>query len=213
VTALFQAALGNLPVGGMIGFEPISRATRLLLARDLNAEIDSQSDLWRAADLQMQQLGFDEGVGQVDIEHVPDSHLHEGPHESLLQAPPSSFPNVSMMAYDLRQATSQFFDSMNTGDVTLFIETMVKAGPVPSSLESAFETIVHRRIQRTTEAIARVMAGDPSILGTCVPQVPMPLPRGGIGRQAWISNVQADGGLRYLWHGSRLQYTLQRVTN
>lgn len=211
MTAIFQAALGGLHVpDSSIGFEPVGRAVRLLLSRDLNAELTRQQSKWHQADLDLQALGFDPGVGQVDLEHIPNGHLHEGPHESLLEAPAASFPNVSMMAYQHVPTATSLFDQLYTYDITLFVETMVKSGPVARGTEVAHETIVHRRIQRTTEAVNNVIRRDATLLGTVLPQqAPC---RGGIGRVAWVKNENGEAGQRYMWHGSRLQYTLQRAS-
>jgi hypothetical protein len=211
MTALFQTALGGqLAPNSMIGFEPVSRAVRLLLARDLNAEIERMSDIWKAADLEMQEMGLDPDVGQVDVDLIPLGHLHEGPHESLLDAPASAFPNISMMSYLTAPSPSQGFDPFDSNDLTLFVETMVVAGPATKGLETAFETIVHRRIQRTTEAVHTVIRRDKTLLGTVLPQQ-FPV-RGGIGRQSWIRPNKDEKGPTYIWHGSRLQYTLQRAS-
>jgi hypothetical protein len=211
MSALFPAALGNvLTPPAAIGWEPVSRAVKLLLSRDLAAELARQEGFWRTSDLQMQSLGFDPGVGQVELEPIPNSHLHEGPHESLLEAPAGAFPNVSIMAYLNVPSASQLFDVMDTSDLTLFVETMVKAGPVAPGTEAQFETIVHRRIQRTTEAVNNVIRRDATILGTVLPQ--QYPPRGGIGRQSWVKPSPSEGGERHIWHGSRLQYTLQRAS-
>lgn len=210
MTLLFPAALGNRAIpDAMIGYEPVTRAVRLILGDRLNAEIARQSDAWDAADLALQQMGYDEGVGQVDIEPVNKTHLHEGPHESLLEAPASAFPNVSMMAYLHVPSASQHFSVFDSHDITLYVETMVKAGPVAAGTEVQFATIAHRRIQRTTEAVHAVIRADATLLGTVLPQE---LPaRGGIGRQSWVK-TDGEAGKRYIWHGSRLQFTLQRAS-
>jgi hypothetical protein len=208
---LHEAVISNrqLPEG-MIGFEPVTRSTRLLLARDLNTEIDQQSERWNQADLYLQQLGFDVGVGQIDIEHIPNDHIHEGPHESFLMAPAEAFPNISIMAYVTTPSPSQAYDTLDSHDLVLFVETMVRAGPVAVGTEVQFETIVHRRIQRTTESVNAVIRRDTTLLGSVSPQQ---LPaRGGIGKQAWIQNVNNETGQRYMWHGSRLEYRLQRFS-
>jgi hypothetical protein len=208
---VFQAALGGLLApDGSIGFESIARAVRIILARDLNDEIDRLSDKWGSADLQMQAMGLDPEVGQVDVEHIPVDHFHEGPHESLLDAPASAFPNVSIMAYSTAPSPSQGFDPFDSNDLRLFVETMVIAGPVPKGLESNFETIVHRRIQRTTEAVNTVIRRDKTLLGTILPQQ-FPV-KGGIGRQSWVRPDHNEKGPRHIWHGSRLEYTLQRAS-
>lgn len=211
MSALFPAALGNVQVpDAAIGWEPVSRAVKLLLSRDLSAELTKQEVKWHSSDLKMQELGFDPGVGQTDLEPIPNSHLHEGPHESFLEASADKFPNVSIMAYLNTPSASQLFDSLDTSDITLFVETMVKAGPVAAGTETAFETLVHRRIQRTTEAVNNVIRRDATLLGTVLPQQ-LP-PRGGIGQQSWIRPSPNEGGQRFMWHGSRLQYTLQRAS-
>jgi hypothetical protein len=208
---VFQAVLGGLLApDGAIGFESIARAVRVILARDLNDEIDRVAERWRTSDLQMQEMGLDPEVGQIDVEHIPVAHLHEGPHESLLDAPASAFPNVSMMSYLTAPSTSQGFDQFDSNDISLFIETMVVAGPVPKGLETNFETIVHRRIQRTTEAVNNVVRRDKTLLGTVLPQ--QNPARGGIGKQSWVRPDHNEKGPRHIWHGSRLQYTLQRAS-
>lgn len=207
-----HALVGNRGfVEAMIGFETVTRAMRLVMAQGLNAEIDRQSDKWRAADLELQALGFDPGVGQVTVEHVDPSHLHEGPHQSFLKAPPEAFPNVSVMAYlVVPTSTSGFGDQLDSSQLTLSVESMVKAGPVGDGLDTAFETIVHRRIQRMTEAVNAVMRRNPGLLGAVAPiQEPA---RGGIGQQSWVRREEKGSGPRFMWQGSRLEYTAQRAS-
>lgn len=208
----FDALVGNRGlIEGLIGFEPVTRAGRLILAQQLNDELLVESDRWRAPDLALQEMGFDAGVGQVDLEPVQTANFHEGPHQSFLLAPPERFPNVSVMAYLSAPAGSQLLDQADTHDITFYVEIMVKAGPVAEGAETAFETIVHRRIERTTEAVNRVIRRNTTMLGTVLDQQ---LPaRGGIGAQAWIRGGDKGTGPRYLWHGSRLQYTFQRISS
>lgn len=206
---LAQAVIGRgttLEPG--IGFEPVARACRMTLLQFLNDEIDAQSERWRNADSRLQELGMDEGVGQVDVERIPPANFHEGPHKSLIEAPPEAFPNVSVMAYMTVPAASQFGDQVDSSDITLFVEAMAKSGPVPEGLEVAHESIVHRRIQRMTEALALVIARDPMLLGT-VHGMRLP-PRGGVGNSTWLKQRSKGAGDRFLWQGSRLQYTLTR---
>lgn len=191
-----------------IGFEPTARAARMLLLDRLNDEIDAVSERWMSADLALQSLGMDEGVGQVEVEHVAPENFHEGPHQALIEAPPEKFPNISVMAYMTVPSASQFADQIDSSDITLFVESMAIAGPVPDGQEVAFETIVHRRIQRMTEAVVAVIASDRMLLGTAH-DLRLP-PRGGIGKNTWLRAKDKGSGPRYLWQGSRLQYTLQR---
>lgn len=204
----YEAIIGNRgELENMIGFESLSRATRVILSRDLNEEIDHQSERWRAADLVLDGLGFDPGVGQIEVEHVAQGNFYEGPHKSLLSSPPELFPNVSVAAYMTVPSPEQF-DQFDQNDITLFAESLAIAGPVPDGQEVAFETIVHRRIQRMTEAVAAVLRRSGNFLGTVNP-IQMP-PRGGVGNASWLRKEKKGAGSNYLIQGSRLQYTLQR---
>lgn len=207
-TAAFDALVGNRPyLETLIGFEPLSRAVRILLLHELNDEIDAQSERWRQADSALQQLGLDPGVGQVTVPHVPVANLHEGPHKALIEAPVEQFPNVSAAAY-MAVPSAEQFDQFDKNDLTLFVESMAIAGPVAAGQEVAYETIVHRRIQRMTEAVAAVIRRSGTLYGTVNP-IQMP-PRGGVGNSSWLKRDKKGTGDRYLWQGSRLQYTLQR---
>lgn len=208
MTTLADALISNSNyVESDIGFEPVGRAVRLLMADQLNEEIDRVANKWHRADLELQDLGFDPGVGQVEIEHIPLSHIHEGPHRSFIEAPPEEFPNLSVMAYN-SSADAEQFDQIDVLSMKLYLEPLCIAGPVPEDQEVAFETIVHRRIQRTTEAVVRVIKNNPTLLGTVRPiQLP---PRGGIGQSTWARRKEKGQGPRYLWQGARLEYTLQR---
>lgn len=208
VADAFEALVGNryLPEPG-IGFEPLGRAARLVLLQGLNDQIDHQRDRWLAADLKMDTLGLDPGVGQTELPHVEPANLHEGPHESILAAGPGRFPNVSVMAYATVPSAFQL-DQLDSSDLTLFAESFAMAGPVPEGSETIFETVVHRRIQRLTEAVHATLRSSMGLLGATLPM--QQAPRGGVGSSSFLKS-SSKSGPRYLIHGSRLQYTLQRT--
>jgi hypothetical protein len=190
-----------------IGFEAISRAARLVLFQGLNDELDRQSDRWKTGDSAMQSLGFDPGVGQIGLDHVLPEHLHEGPHESLLTAPVTSFPNVCITAY-LSSPSGEQFDQYDTSDVTMSLESFVIAGPVADGHQIAFETLVHGKIMRTTEAVKRTIAMSGTLMNTVLPiQLP---PTVGLTRASWLRSEKDGQGAGYLIQGSRVQYTMQR---
>lgn len=191
-----------------IGFEQVSRATRILLVQHLNDEFLVQKQRWDPSDLAAQTFGLDPRVGQIDIPPIPRPNFHEGPHESFLEAPPEAFPNVSIMAYQATPTASQFADQVLSSDITLFVELIAISGPVPEGFDTDHETIVHRRIQRMTEAAFIVIERDRSLLGT-VHNLHTP-PRGGIAVPSWLRRSDGGNGPRYIWHGSRLQYTATR---
>lgn len=191
-----------------VGFEFVTRAARLALFAGLNDEIDAQSARWKKADLASQAQGLDPQVGQIDVQHVLPQNMHDGPRTSLITSPPSFFPNFAVMAYTTRPSAVQAFDQANSSDLTLFIEAMAITGPVPDGLEAVHETIVHRRIERMTEAIAIVMERNQTLMGTVHAMVTPP--QGGVGTSSVLRNQDKGSGPKYLWHGSRLIYTVTR---
>ena len=211
-TATFEALVGNrTDLETLIGFEPLGRAARLVLFEELNDQIDVESERWHRADLALAELGLDPGIGQIEVEHVAPENLHEGPHRSLMDAPPESFPNVSVAGYAVVASPEQF-DRLDSNRLTLFVESWATSGPIERDASAIdvlpFETILHRRIQRMTEAVAAVIRGSVDLLGTVNP-IELP-PRGGILNQSWLKSTAQGTGPRYLWQGSRLQYTLER---
>lgn len=190
-----------------LGTEEITRACRMVMLDQLNDEIQVQAERWKAADLAAYEMGLDPGVGQIDIPEIPVGNFYAGPVRSIIDAPLENFPNISMMAFATVPSGSQF-DQFDSSDVTMFIETLVTSGPVAEGLEVAHETIVHRRIQRMTAAVAVVVARNQTLLGTAH-NLRTP-PRGGIGNSSWLKRQDRGAGDRYVLHGSRLQYTLQR---
>lgn len=210
MSALANAIRGNRGFPeALIGFEPIERAVRLLLADRLNDELASHAQKWAQVDLEMQTLGFDNGVGQVELEPIDPAGIHGGRHETLMHAPAAAFPAVAVVAYQTTPAgASGYSDQLDTSQIVVQVEMFVKAGPVPDdeSTWRAFETITNRRIMRMTEAVNAVLRRDPMLLGSST-GVQEP-PRGGIGPQRWIDGRPGD--VRYMWQGSALQYTAQR---
>lgn len=209
MTELLQGLVGTSTfVEGAIGFEEVTRAAHVIMIQELNDALDTENERWKKADLELQELMGGEGVGQIDIEPIPLPNFHEGPHPSFLEAPPVFFPNVSVMAYAIQPDATNLFDQVDEVGMRLFIETIVKAGPVPEGSEAEFETIVHRRIERSTEAVHAVIRNNRTLRNT-VQSIDRP-PRGGIG-QSWLRKEDKGRGPRWLMHGSRLEYQLQRV--
>lgn len=208
-----DATIGNrTSLEPRVGVEVTARAARLLLLDEVNAEIDRQSSAWRAADESLASLGLDDGVGVTDCEHVEARNIYEGSHRSLVAAPPDYFPNVCVQSFVFRPDSPQFdFDQLDAVALVLYAEIMVKSGPVPDGGEVVHETIVHRRIERTMEAVNAVIMHDRTLRGTCMPLTS--LPRGGVGQPTWLKQERAGAGPRYLWKGARLEYTLQRIAN
>lgn len=191
-----------------IGFETIGRAAQILLFERLNENILHEQERWRLEDIRFQELGLTPGIGDIDLELVEPENFHEGPHKSVLEAPPDAFPCISVMAYYMQQDAEQW-DQFDSYGMRLYVETLVKAGPVPEDAEISYETIVHRRIQRTTEAVHATFMSDRKLRGTVNDLSTQP--RGGIADSSWVRRESKGQGPRYLWQGSRLEYSLQRL--
>lgn len=189
-----------------LGFGIVARAAQLLLIQNLNDEIDHQQDRYLSADLAFQTI-VGGGPGQTVLEHVAAANIYAGPHKSLLIAPPSYFPNVSVTAYRVTPRAAQS-DDVDDLDIRLAVEVMVKAGPITNLNAVDQETTLHRRIERTIEAADNVIRRDPTLIGTCVPGQDRP-PIGAIGNQTDINQKSSSEPLHY-WQGGRLEYTIQR---
>lgn len=194
-----------------IGFELPTRAVVLMMLDGINDQLKRQEDRWKQADLEYQELTGG-GVAQIDLERFEAANIQDGPHQSIVSSPPERFPFLGVMSY-LTTPKAEQSDHIHENTLRLFLEIFVKVGPVPEGAEIDHETILHRRIERTTEAANAVILSNKNLRGTVPDGIRTP-PRGGIGNMAWIKYGGADGhGPRFMWQGSRLEYTLQRQSS
>ena len=206
----FDILRGNRPeeLTQDIGPEIVNRAARLTLLSDLNTELTRASGRWDQSDLAIQSVGMDVGIGVTELEPFLPANICEGPHRSILSAPPESFPFVTVGAHVAVPTGGPRIDQLNTYDITLMIECYVKTGPVLEATDLHHETVVHRRILRTIEAINIAIRQTKNLHGTVLPF------EGGarlvIHDQSEVSGSETTSGERYLQQGARLQYTLQR---
>lgn len=190
-----------------LGFEEGTRGALKVLIDGLNDEIGLRSSMWAAADLEWQEFaGL--GIGQVDVQPVELGNFHEGPHRSIVEAPISDFPAVCAWSYFTR-ATGGGLDGAERTGLRLAVETFCASGPVTDDSLMSHETIAHRRIQRTTEAVNSVLMRNRSLCGAVQPGI-VESPSGGPTNQSFIRKEESGSGPRHLWQGSRLEYTLQR---
>ena len=206
----YAALRGNRPteITRDIGPELVNRAARMALLSDINAQLLVEADMWKQSDIAVQELGMDIGVGVTELEPFIPSNIHEGPHKSLIEAPPEAFPYIALGAHIAVPADG--LDQVNLYDITLMIEAWVKSGPVLDATQLFHETTVHRRILRTIEAVKTVINDTKNLYGTILPIENGP--RMVIHDMTFISGGEAGPGARYLQQGARLQYTLQRTS-
>ncbi len=192
----------------MFGFGVVGRAAKLVLVDGLNQQILREQERWSMADEEYEAAGHDVGALEVGIDQVLPHNIFVGPHKSLLESPVDRFPSVSVTAYASRPAPSDpLEDRGDVVEITMLVELSVISGPCPRGQNLLYETIAHRRVERTTEAVLRTIRLSGNLLGT-VDSVTQP--RGGIVNTSWIKDSKSGHGLRYVLHGSRFQYALTR---
>jgi hypothetical protein len=133
-----------------IGLERIQRAVGMLMLDHINDQIDVQSALWVPRD-----AAWFAATGRPDpgftIEHIQPANVYSGTIPSLITSPPSSYPNLCVIAY-VASPIGVTSDWTEMYSITLALEFMVK------SLTD--EELVNARIQRTLEAGHTVLTSD-----------------------------------------------------
>lgn len=190
-----------------LGFEEGTRGALKVLIEGLNDEIEARSGRWSQADLDWQEFAGI-GIGQVDVLPIESDNFHEGPHPTIIEAPIEDFPAIAVFAYFTTSA-GQGIDGAEKSNLRLAVEAFCATGPVTDESLASHTTIVHRRISRTTEAVNTVLMQQKSLCGAVQPGITEG-PRGGLNPQTFIRTEESSAGPRYIWQGSRLEYTLQR---
>jgi hypothetical protein len=133
-----------------IGLERIQRAVAMLMLKSVNDEIDIQNSLWEPRDTEWFSVTGRPNPG-FTVEHIAPDNVYSGTIPSLITSPPSSYPNLCVIAYVGSPIGTQS-DWTETYSITLALEFMVK------SLTD--EEMVNARIQRTLEAGHSVLTSD-----------------------------------------------------
>jgi len=130
-----------------------------------------------------------------------------------MSSPMTRFPNVSVTGYAVRPAAGdQQQDVHRLLEISLLVEVAVVAGPIgaPAVGDSLFcETLVHRRIERTSEAVLATIGRSHDLLGTVL-QVGEA--RGGIVNQSWTKKTEGGASQTFIVHGARFQYAPTRLS-
>lgn len=217
MTASAQMLVANRgPLEDLVGFEVVGRAARLVLIDGLNDEIDAVQVRWAAADEAFEAAGHDVGVTAEGVDHVEDANVFQAPHKSLMSmAPIDRFPNVNVTGYSVRPGPGDSAnDRARSVEVGLIVELYVIAGPVGTGVgrvgDMLFcQTLVHRRVERTAEAVVATIGRSENLLGTVLP---FGDPRGGIVSSSWTKKTPGGAEQTYVLHGARFQYALQRLS-
>jgi hypothetical protein len=174
-----------------LSLELVGKRALSVLKDNLNTELDAQYTLWQTIDSSL-------GYPLVRNEYVRPENFYHGHRPSLIDAPVDKYPNVCSMAW---QATPEVerLDEMNKYQIILFIESMCKSVEDEEELNS--------RVQRMTDAIHTCFMKNKSLGGTTV--------RLGDTPRATLSEIfvrpEIRGhGDRFLWQGSRLEYSIEK---
>jgi hypothetical protein len=198
-----------------LGLERIQREAFLVLFNNLNQELQILESAWTTLDNQLAvETGRD--FDPIALESVEDFNFHMGHRPSLIEAPIQRYPNVSVMAYQVRPVSANPIDQMAMNLDRLFIEIMVKSPQFATSTEEATagqieaERIVNARVQRTTDAVNNVIQSNRTLNGTVQEIIGTP--------SVIISDVfpraeKTSYGQPWLWQGSRLEYEVSKLSH
>lgn len=193
------------------GLERLGREVILILADQLNQEIVNQQAYWDVLDQELATtLGKNYAV--TTIEPIPNDHLHLGHVPSLIDSQITDFPNVAVMAYQSNRGGDQALDQYHGLTDSIFIEVLCKAGPYPEDDQVAYfegEEMVNRRTQRTTDAVVSVINSNRTLNGLVnaiadPPSVTI--------YDVFNRHLNRDRGPLYFWQGSRMVFTVQRLS-
>ena len=194
------------------GLERIQREAFLVLFNNLNAEIDLLESAWATLDEELATAtGFDNPV--ISLESVENINFHLGHRPSLIEAPITRYPNVSVMAYQATPAAPDNLDHYNLYTDRLFVEVMVKSERYQVTADNlddqiAAERIVNARIQRTTDAVNNVITSNGTLNGTVTDIGKTPSV---VISDVFVRSEKTSYGNPWLWQGSRLEYDVSKV--
>ena len=198
-----------------LGLERIQREAFLVLFNNLNQEIAILESAWTTLDNEL-AVATGRDFDPITLERVEDFNFHMGHRPSLIEAPIQRYPNVSVMAYQVRPEGVNQIDQMAQSLDRLFIEVMVKSPQYATSTEEAndgqveAERIVNARVQRLTDAVNNVIQNKRTLNGTVQDIIGIP--------SVIISDVfprasHTSYGQPWLWQGSRLEYEVSKLSH
>jgi hypothetical protein len=182
-----------------IGLEQIGRRAAMILAAELNPEIDAVQAAW-AVDDQAYALALQRRYDPLIVEPVSLKNIHYGARPSIIEAGREGFPNVSVLAWQATPAQgSEQADQYDVYAAQLFVEVMVRANE---------EDTCNARCSRTMEAVHAVMMRHRTLDGLVRYLASTP--------NALISDMfprKAEKGAGDLWwmQGARLEYTIEKI--
>lgn len=196
-----------------IGAEDLQWLVFKTLFRDLNAAIEEEETRGHTIDDYFNQL-TGRTYKRVKLDRIRPENFHSGHRPSLIEAPPSEWPAIAVMAFNSIGGGFAGTDRSDENIITLSVECIAHAGPfdvnsngiVVTSDDKDPEEEVDRKIKRTTEAIHTVIARNRDLDGNFAPT---DSPPNIVWGDVFIRDAEVGNGEfgRYYWQGVRLQYT------
>lgn len=196
---------GILDLGTGLGLETLQRRVATILHDEVNAMLATI-----AAEKATEDTDFYSYMGiaapTITVEDIVK--FHTGHRPSLIEAPVTEYPNISVYAYSGAPQVSSD-DHGTIYQQRLSVEIMVKALPGDQSGDNfsrewqEAEELINIRIQRTSDAVLRVMrahAHDPDLDLGDTPTVNL--------GDIFVRREKDAAGDRWLWQGARHDYTI-----
>jgi hypothetical protein len=194
-----------------VGLEEIATSAFSVLHGALNAELAQIEAAKVVADAQLDEMRGRVPV-PVTLEPVERGNFHLGHIPSLIEddTPLDSYPNVSVMAYRAQPAAfSPLQDQATTYVDSLYVEVLVKAGPMDRSEPYRQAEICDKRIWRTAEAVVAVLLRNPTLGGTIAGlEDPTVIISEVFTRPQSDSNTEID----WFWQAGRVEFAISKFS-
>lgn len=196
----------SLLLDNRIGVEDLQLSVFKTMQTYLNTYIAAEETRGLALDAEVVVAGGNSV--SVALEPFEGRYVHYGHRPSMIEAPVTEYPSMSIMTYSAGPAgVNQAADYGSSLILRCAVEFIVKSGPYDADdREGVGEDIVGRRAKRTAEAIHRLMQDHAALDGKFLPPEGPPLFTFGD-----IFEREEDGetvtGARWYWQGVRIEFT------
>lgn len=196
-----------------IGAEQLQLAIFTAIYNDINRHLATEMEKGKQLDEEFEALTR-RGLVPATLEPYQPSNIHYGHRPSMVEAPASEYPGLSVMVYRAGPGTpNQTADYGHTFSLSVAIETIVKSGPYAYTDDhdpGPGEDLVGRRIKRAAEAIHALMRENAAIGGLFLPPEALP---NVIWGDVFIRDDESSGvAQRYYWQGVRMEFTYLKQT-
>lgn len=190
--------------------ERCARAAYLILVDELNDELALVEAEWATLDA-AEATARGVAYQAVAVERIAAENFYRGHKPSLLMAPSTSrFPSICVYAYSATPDARWDNDQAKAYRNTITVEVLVKSGPYGEDAYAGWgEELADRRLQRTMEAVLRVLVRNRGLGGI--------VPRGGADiptlSTSEVFEVELDDTVegRWYWQGCRLEWPIRKL--